>query len=96
MQLLQTAFRDICIMTRHLIVGVKYILTTMIILHVHYANSSSTAVCTWLPTVCALQVILLILVHAALVANLMTYYHDAVISERCSGFTMQLLPLINS
>ena len=81
MQLLQTAFRDICIMIRHLIVGVKYIiLTTMIILHVHYANSSSTAVCIWLPTVCALQVILLILVHAALVANLMTY-HDAVISE---------------
>ena len=80
MQLLQTVFQDNCIMICHLIVGVTWLLTAMI---VHYVYSCSTAVCTCLLTMCAIQAILFIY-SIAVMSNLMKF-HDAVISEHCSG-----------
>ena len=55
-QLLQTAFRDICIMIRHLIVGVNCHDSTLC------KQLQYTAVCTCLLAACALQVFLLILI----------------------------------
>ena len=56
---------------------------------VHYVHSCSTAVCTCLLTACVCTLSDSVYPSTAVVANLMTY-HDAVIMERCSSFTIRV------
>ena len=57
---------------------------------VHYANSCSIYCCMHMPPSCVCTSSDSVYPSTAAMANLMTY-HDAVISERCSGFTIIII-----